>query len=293
MPFVFDKFTEMKKLTWKLARRSIDLSERPLVMGVLNVTPDSFSDGGKFSNVDDAVRHAEEMIADGADILDIGGESTRPGAGSIDVDEELRRVIPIIERVAKFSGVPLSVDTTKAAVARAALEAGAEIVNDISALRFDYHIADEVARIGAGLVLMHSRGTPATMQRLPPSPDILEEVFSSLGRSINMATRHGVPKESLALDPGIGFGKTPEQNIELIARLEEFASHFEEFPILIGVSRKGFIGRLLANAPADERVHGTMAAVTLAVLNGAHIVRAHDVRAARDTVRVATAFITR
>ncbi|HEV2913605.1 MAG TPA: dihydropteroate synthase [Pyrinomonadaceae bacterium] len=274
---------------WKLSRRTLSLGERTLLMGVVNVTPDSFSDGGQFYTVEQARAHAEALIADGADIIDIGGESTRPGSAPVTTEEELRRIVPVISYLAKSTAVAISVDTTKAEVARAALDAGAEIVNDISALRFDFHIADEVAGAGAGLVLMHSRGTPATMHRLPPVSEVLEDVTRSLRSSIMMAERRGVPAHSIALDPGIGFGKSPEQNVELIARLDEFARSLPGFPILIGTSRKSFIGRLLSGAPVTERVYGTMATVTAAVLNGAHIVRVHDVRAARETVRVADA----
>lgn len=273
-------------MEWKLARRALVIGERTLVMGVLNLTPDSFSDGGQFSSADAATRRAEEMIASGADMIDVGGESTRPGGEAVTVEEELGRVIPIVEELAKHHQVPISVDTTKSVVARAALEAGAEIVNDISALRFDFHIADEVAKAGAGLVLMHSRGTPATLHRLPPSPDIFSELKVSLRRSLNMAERRGVRPEAIALDPGIGFGKTFEQNLALIARLDEFAKNFAGFPILVGTSRKSFIGRILDDAPAEARLHGTMATVAAAVLHGAHIVRVHDVRAAVETVRV-------
>ncbi len=257
-------------------------------MGVLNVTPDSFSDGGQFFSLDRARAQAERMIAEGADIIDVGGESTRPGSAPVTEEEELGRVIPVIERLAK-SEAPISIDTTKSAVARAALQAGAEIVNDISALRFDYHIADEVMRAGAGLVLMHSRGTPATMQRLPPVDDILNEVTSSLRASIGMARRRGVARKSIVIDPGIGFGKTAEQNVELIASLDRLAREFPELPILIGPSRKSFIGRLLDDAPVEARLHGTMASITAAVLKGAHIVRVHDVKAAVETVRVTDA----
>lgn len=278
---------------WKLAQRSLDVGERTLVMGVLNVTPDSFSDGGQFNTTDDAVRRTQTMIAEGADMIDVGGESTRPGGEAVSVEDELARVIPVIERIASITTIPLSVDTTKAEVAREALKAGAEIVNDISGLRFDYRIADEVARAGAGLVLMHSRGTPGTLHRLPPSPDIFPEIYVSLRRSIAMAQRHGVAAPSIALDPGIGFGKTPEQNVELLSRLAEFAQHFGDFPVLVGTSRKSFIGRLLDDAPVEGRLHGTMATVTAAVLNGAHIVRVHDVRAAVETVRVAVAIKAR
>lgn len=274
---------------WHIAGRTLPIGERTLVMGVLNVTPDSFSDGAQFLSPEKALDHAEQMLAEGADIIDVGGESTRPGAVVISPEEELQRVLPIIEELARRTTVPISIDTTKAVVARAALDAGAAIVNDISALRFDFHVADEVAKSGAGLVLMHSRGTPATMQRLPPVADIMEEVTSSLRSSVAMAERRGVKRESIVVDPGIGFGKTQEQNIELIARVDQLAQVFPDFPILIGTSRKSFIGRLLDNAPVTDRLQGTMASITAAVLRGVHIVRVHDVKAAVETLRVADA----
>ena len=258
-------------------------------MGVLNVTPDSFSDGGEFLAQDVALEHAARMIDEGADIIDVGGESTRPGAGTVSLEEELDRVVPIVAELVKRATVPISIDTTKAPVARAAVNVGAAIVNDISALRFDFHIADEVARAEAGLVLMHSRGTPATMHRLPPVVDIVEEVTGSLRSSISMAERRGVKRESIVIDPGIGFGKSPEQNLEIIAKLEQLGKTFPAFPILIGTSRKSFIGRVLGDAPVTERLHGTMASITAAVLHGAHVVRVHDVKAAVETVRVADA----
>jgi dihydropteroate synthase len=274
---------------WHIAGRILPIGTRTLVMGVLNVTPDSFSDGEQFLSPDQALAHGEQMIADGADIIDIGGESTRPGAAFISAEDELQRVLPVIEELAKRTRVPISIDTTKSVVARAAMDAGAAIVNDISALRFDFHIADEVTKFAAGLVLMHSRGTPATMQRLPPVANILEEVTNSLRSSVAMAERRGVRRESIVIDPGIGFGKTQEQNIELIAGLDRLALAFPDFPILIGTSRKAFIGRLLDNAPAADRLHGTMASITTAVLRGAHIVRVHDVKAAVETLRIADA----
>lgn len=280
------------------------IGERTLIMGILNVTPDSFSDGGQFVSVDEAlsvdqrvsvdqaVAHAEKMIAEGADIIDVGGESTRPGGEPVSVEEEIARVVPVIQALSARVSTPLSVDTTKSEVARAALDAGASIVNDISALRFDFYIADAVARASAGLVLMHSRGTPATMHRMPPVADIMNEVATSLRASIHMAERRGVARESIVIDPGIGFGKTQEQNLELIARLEELIAAFPDYPLLIGTSRKSFIGRILADdsgtpAPASERLHGTMATITAAVLKGAHIVRVHDVKATAETIRVA------
>ena len=274
---------------WKLARRSLPYGVRTLVMGVLNITPDSFSDGGKFYAPERAVEHALKLIAEGADMLDVGGESTRPGSAFISEVEELQRVLPIIKMLAAETSVPISVDTTKSAVARAALEAGAEIINDISALRFDPAIADEVAKAKAGLVLMHSRGTPKTMQQLPPVADIAGEVIGGLRESIAIAQQRGVASESIAIDPGIGFGKTAEQNVELIAKLDQLAVAFATFPIMIGTSRKSFIGKLLDNAPADQRLHGTIASIAASVLRGAHIVRVHDVKPVVDAVRVAEA----
>jgi dihydropteroate synthase len=271
---------------WKLARRSLPYGERTLVMGVLNITPDSFSDGGKFYLPERAVEHAWEMIDSGADIIDIGGESTRPGSAFVSEAEELRRVIPVIERLTAISSIPISVDTTKSSVARAALTSGAEIINDISALRFDPAIADEVAKTGAGLVLMHSRGTPKTMQQLPPVTDILGEVINGLRESIAIAQQRGVPRDSIAIDPGIGFGKTAEQNVELIAKLDQMVTEFAGFPIVIGTSRKSFIGKLLEDAPGDQRLYGTIASVVASALKGAHIVRVHDVKATVDAVKV-------
>jgi dihydropteroate synthase len=267
------------------------IDERTLIMGILNVTPDSFSDGGQFLSLDQALAHAEQMISEGADIIDVGGESTRPGGEPVSVEEEIKRVVPVIEALVARTNTPISVDTTKSEVARAALDAGAAIVNDISALRFDFYIADAVARAGAGLVLMHSRGTPATMHRLPPVADIMSEVITSLRASIHMAERRGVPSESIVIDPGIGFGKTQEQNIELIAKLDQLIAAFPDYPVLIGPSRKSFIGRILADesgtpAPSSERVHGTMATITASVLAGAHIVRVHDVKTTVETLRV-------
>ena len=274
--------------------RILPTGKRTLVMGVFNVTPDSFSDGGQFASAFPALDHARQMIADGADIIDVGGESTRPGAALISPEEEIDRVLPVIEALAKESTIPISIDTTKSMVARAALAAGASIVNDISALRFDFHIADEVVKAAAGLILMHSRGTPATMQRLPPAADVMSDVMHSLRASIAMAERRGVPHHSIVLDPGIGFGKTFKQNVELIAKLDQLAVAFPNLPIMIGTSRKAFIGHVLADengnsAPVDERLYGTMATITAAVLKGAHIVRVHDVKAAVETVKLTDA----
>jgi dihydropteroate synthase len=272
---------------WKLARRTLPFGDRTLVMGILNVTPDSFSDGRRFFSPEDAVRRAEQMLEEGADILDIGGESTRPGASAVDESEESRRVVRVIEAVSKMAGAVISVDTTKAQVARSAVDSGAEIINDISALRFDPTIANVAAETGAGLVLMHSRGTLETMHRLDPVADIMEEVISALGRSTALAEERGVARASIAIDPGIGFSKSQDQNWQLLAELDQISRAFEGLPVVVGTSRKSFIGRLLNRERPDDRVYGTMATVTAAVLSGADIVRVHDVRAAVDTVRVA------
>ena len=274
---------------WKLARRSLPYGERTLVMGILNVTPDSFSDGGEFFSPDRAVEHAELMITEGADFIDVGGESTRPGSEFVSEQQEIDRVIPVIERLSSNISIPISIDTTKSSVARAALEAGAEIVNDISGLRFDPTIADEAARAKAGLVLMHSRGTPKDMQQLPPVEDIMTEVVNALRESVGVAIRRGVPVENVVIDPGIGFGKMLKQNLELIAKLGQIAQEFPDFPIMVGTSRKSFIGKLLDGARADQRLYGTISTVVASVLNGAHIVRVHDVKEVIEAVRVADA----
>ena len=279
----------MPRRYWKLKNRSLVYGERTLVMGVLNVTPDSFSDGGKFFSLDAAIAQAEQMIKEGADIIDVGGESTRPGSEFISAEEELRRVIPIIERLSPSTDVPISIDTTKAVVARAALQAGAQIVNDISGLRFEPAIADEAAQANAGLLLMHSRGIPKDMQQIPFAEDILADVIEGLRLTISIADQCGVARESIAIDPGIGFGKTVEQNLELIAKLDQLAREFSDLPIVIGTSRKSFLGKLLDGAPANERLYGTIATVVASVLNGAHIVRVHDVKPAVEAVGVADA----
>ena len=281
---------------WHITRdRTLPIGERTLIMGILNVTPDSFSDGGEFFSLDKALTRAEQMIAEGADIIDVGGESTRPGdAAIVSAEEELERVLPVIEELTTRFNVPISIDTTKAAVARAALDAGAAIVNDISALRFEPEIANEVAKSGAGLVLMHSRGAPGALHGLPAVADIIEEVTNSLRSSIEIAEQRGVKRESIVIDPGIGFGKSQEQNVELIAKLDQLIAAFPDFPLLIGTSRKSFLGRILADAngtpaPPEDRLHATMASTTAAILKGANIVRVHDVKAAIDVIKTTDA----
>ena len=275
---------------WHIRERTLPIGERTLVMGVLNVTPDSFSDGNEFLSLDNAIAHAEQLIADGADIIDVGGESTRPGGEPVSAEEEIQRVVPVIKELTKRSDTPVSIDTTKSEVARAALDAGASIVNDISGLRFDFYVADAAARASAGLVLMHSRGTPATLHRLPPVADIIPEVINGLRASVHLAERRGVKRASMVIDPGIGFGKSQVQNLELIARLDQLIAAFPDLPVLVGTSRKSFIGRILVDndgtpATASERLHGTIASLVAAVIHGAHIVRVHDVKASVDAVK--------
>ena len=283
--------------TWLIKDRALTIGQRTLVMGILNVTPDSFSDGGQFLSLENAIDHGKRMRDEGVDLIDVGGESTRPGSsGPVSAEEEIDRVVPVISALAKTLDLPISIDTTKSEVARAGVDAGAGIVNDVSALRFDFYIADVAARAGAGLILMHSRGTPATMHRLPPVADIMHEVTTSLSASVKMAERRGVKRESIAIDPGIGFGKSQEQNVELIDKLDLLKAAFSDLPILIGTSRKSFIGRILADeagdaAPLDRRMYGSMASIAAAVMKGANIVRVHDVKAAIETVKVIDAIL--
>ncbi len=251
--------------------------DRPLVMGILNVTPDSFADGGKYLDVDAALTHVEQMINEGADIIDVGGESTRPGSAGVSEAEELERVVPVIAAVTRRFDIPISIDTTKSGVARRAIEAGAEIVNDISGLRFDEGIADAAAEFGTGLVLMHSRGAYETLHQQPPVDDILEVVRIGLCRAIDLASAHRVSEKQIVLDPGIGFGKTREQNLELLQNLGKLATEFANFPILVGTSRKSFLTKILGDVPPAERLGGSLATGLAAVKNGAKIIRVHDV----------------
>ncbi len=258
-------------------------------MAILNITPDSFSDGGKFASLDAALKQAEKLINEGADILDIGGESTRPGSAGVSADEEISRVIPVIEAIAKRFDIPISIDTTKSQVAQAAVEAGVEIINDISGLRFDPSIAALAAEHKAGLVLMHSRGEFATMHSQSPVDDIIAEVTADLRRSTSLALKNGVSRDCIALDIGIGFGKTLDQNLELLAKLDKLVLEFEQFPILVGTSRKSFIGKLLDGAPPDQRLSGSLASIAIAVWNGATIVRVHDVKETVDALTIISA----
>ncbi len=259
--------------------RSWTISRRTLIMGILNVTPDSFSDGGIFLSRKSAVERAMEMVEEGADIIDVGGESTRPGAGTVSAEEELSRVIPVVEELAS-RGIAVSVDTTKAAVAEEALCRGAEIINDVSAMGRDPDMAGVVARHGAAVILMHMRSTPADMQEHTHYDDMMTEIFNHLSDRVDYAVRSGIERERIAVDPGIGFAKSCEGNLEIIRRLAELRSLGR--PVVLGTSRKSFIGAVTGR-DVDERLVGTLATLSAGILNGARILRVHDVKEARET----------
>lgn len=265
-------------------RFQLDLT-RPHVMGIVNVTPDSFSDGGKYSSVDLAIEHALQLIAEGADILDIGGESTRPGATPVGLDEELKRVIPVIEALSKVTTVPLSIDTYKPGVMRAAIQAGVDIVNDICALREEGAL-EIVANSNAGVCLMHMQGTPQTMQVNPQYYDVVTEVKQFLADRVDACLKHGIASERITLDPGFGFGKTTAHNVALIQHLDSFAEL--GFPLLVGLSRKSVLGRI-AGGDEQQRLHAGLAASVISVMKGAKIVRVHDVKATVHALKVVAA----
>ena len=271
-------------MIWRCRDLTFDLAHRTLVMGVVNVTPDSFSDGGRYAAPGAAIDHGRALLGEGADLLDLGGESTRPGSQPVPAVEQWRRIGPVVEALAR-DGVPLSVDTASAEVAERALAAGARIVNDISALG-DPAMARVVAAAGAGLVLMHMRGTPADMQRDPRYADAPAEVAAFLAGRLEIAGRAGIARESIVLDPGVGFGKAARHSLEVLARLAALTSL--DRPVLVGVSRKSFIGQIL-DLPVDQRLEGSLAAAAIAVFQGARIVRVHDVAATVRAMRVADA----
>ena len=256
--------------------KSLTIGLQTHVMGILNVTPDSFFDGGCYLDIEQAVAHAELMVAEGATLIDIGGESSRPGASPVSINEELARILPVIRAIGDTIDVLLSVDTYKAGVARHALEAGAHLINDITALRGDPAMATVVSEMEAGLILMHMKGTPRTMQQRPQYHDVVSEICDSLQKRIEIAESQGITADRIIIDPGIGFGKTIEHNLEILKRLPEFRKLRK--PLLIGTSRKSFIGNIL-NLPVNERVEGTTATVCWAIAHGADIVRVHDVKA--------------
>jgi dihydropteroate synthase len=273
---------------WRVGERAFDCSERTLVMGILNVTPDSFSEDGRFFDPGEAVRHAAQMVSDGADVVDVGGESTRPGSEPVPADEEIRRVLPVIERIVEQNpDTPISIDTRKAAVADRALTAGATIVNDVSA-GADPEMLDVVRKHDASIVLMHMKGEPKTMQEAPQYEDVVGEVHEFLRGRIEAAEFAGIDAERIAIDPGIGFGKSLEHNLELLRGIDAFLDLGR--PVLVGPSRKRFIGTLL-DVPEDERVEGTIGAVAWLVSHGAHVVRVHDVREVVRAVRVIDAIV--
>ena len=272
---------------FKFGTTSYDLGSRTHLMGVLNVTPDSFSDGGKYFDFHAAIARAHEMASQGADLIDVGGESTRPGSEPLPADEEIRRVVPIIKTLVREIHVPLSIDTYKAVVADAALGAGAVIVNDISGLTFDPAMVDVVVRNGASVVIMHIKGTPKNMQENPQYDDVFSEIFGFLQAQCKKAKDSGIAQ--IIVDPGIGFGKKLEHNLQLIKRLGEFSQL--AYPIMVGPSRKSFLGMLL-NLPVNERIEGTAAAVTGCILNGAHLLRVHDVKEMKRVAVVADAIKT-
>ncbi|NTU43384.1 MAG: dihydropteroate synthase [Nitrospirales bacterium] len=273
------------KIQW--SRYSLDFSQRTQIMAVLNVTPDSFSDGGLFLDKGRAVEQAHRLVEEGADIIDIGGESTRPGSDPVSAEEEIRRTIPVIEAIASSIPVPISIDTYKASVAQRALDAGAAMVNDISGLRFDPELAPVVSRYGVPVIVMHTQGRPKEMQQNPRYDALIPEIIDYLRESILIALEAGIAGERIIIDPGIGFGKDFHHNLEIIHSLGEFQCL--EKPILMGVSRKAFIGKILGNLPPQERDEGTAAAVAISIFNGANIVRVHDVKRMAMVARVADA----
>jgi dihydropteroate synthase len=268
---------------WQLRDRTIRIDRRPLVMGIVNVTPDSFSDGGRYFDENAAIAHGLELVRQGADLLDVGGESTRPGSEPVSAAEELRRVVPVVKALASQVSVPISIDTSKAEVARECLAAGAQIVNDVTALTGDPAMADVVREFRAGVVLMHMRGTPATMQQDPRYDDAVAEIGKYLEDRLHSAAAVGIAAEQVALDPGIGFGKTAAHNLEIVARLHELQNLGR--PVCLGISRKGFVGKLLGDRPVPRRLAGSLAAMCYAMSRGGvQIIRVHDVEETKDAV---------
>ncbi len=271
-------------MIWRLRNHELPLGSRCLVMGIVNVTPDSFADGGRFLHIDAAIAHGLELVRQGADLLDIGGESTRPGSQPVSLDEELQRVVPVVKALTQQVGVPISIDTSKADVARACLEAGAHLINDVTGLCGDPHMPGVVRDLGAGAIVMHMQGTPAMMQIAPHYDNVITDLCRFFAERLQLLAAAGIPAEALALDPGIGFGKTREHNITLLGRLAEFTRLGR--PICLGVSRKGFLGKLL-DRPVEERLAASLGAAAYALAqNAVQILRVHDVAQTRDLVLV-------
>jgi dihydropteroate synthase len=273
------------KLAWQ--NFCLDFSKKTYIMGILNITPDSFSDGGLYFDRFSAIDRAHQMVEEGADIIDIGGESTRPGSEAISIEEELRRTIPVIETIAGKINVPISIDTYKSEVAKAALDAGASMVNDISGLRFDTKIPEVVSEYKVPVVIMHIRGNPKNMQQDPVYEALIPEIMDYFRMGMKIATQTGISEDKIIIDPGIGFGKTSEHNLEVINNLREFTPL--EKPILVGLSRKAFIGKILGDASATERLEGTVAVVAISIMNGANMIRVHDVKEMVKVAKVADA----
>ena len=278
-------------MIWQTSRRTIDLANRGVIMGIVNVTPDSFSDGGTFGDTDAAVAHGLRLAAEGAEILDIGGESTRPGAAAVSADEEQRRVLPVIEKLAASTKVAISIDTSKAAVARAALQAGAEIINDVTALQGDPDMTTVAAETGAGVILMHMRGTPRTMQQDPAYENVVTEVADFLRERMAAAIAAGLSKDHIAIDPGIGFGKTVEHNLQLIAGLRTLADL--RYPVVLGASRKSFLATAAGCEEMTDRDTSTAVLTALGYQLGARLFRVHAVRPNLQALRLAEALAAR
>ena len=272
----------------RCGRRILNLNKRPYIMGILNVTPDSFSDSGHYLTINSSVECARRMAEEGADIIDIGGESSRPGAEPVPLEVELERVIPVIKKLSDKIDILISIDTYKAKVAKEALKAGASIINDISGLRFDPMMAKIAAEAGCPVIIMHMKGTPRDMQRRPAYKDVVKEITAFFKERIAFAVKNGIKRNKIIIDPGIGFGKTVRHNLEIIKRLKEFRKL--GVPVLIGPSRKSFIGRVL-NEPVDKRLEGTAAVVAIGIANGANIVRVHDVKAMADVAKITDAIL--
>ena len=283
------ELNQKKGYLLEIGQRVLDLSSRTHLMGVLNVTPDSFSDGGKFFKPEEAVKQGLKLAEEGADIIDIGGESTRPGSEPVIIEEELRRVIPVIEELTKMIQVPISIDTYKSRVAKEALDSGASMVNDISGLRYDPEMKKVIAKYDVPVVLMHIKGTPKNMQENPHYDNLIEEIKTYLIESIKIAKEAGIDEDKIIIDPGIGFGKTPEDNLKILKNLNEFTELGR--PLMVGVSRKSFIGKIL-NLPTEERLEGSLASMAAAIMNGANILRVHDVKESKRVAKLVDAILT-
>jgi len=282
------EFNQRKGYLLEIGQRVLDLSSRTHLMGVLNVTPDSFSDGGRFFKLEEAIKQGLKLAEEGADMIDIGGESTRPGSEPVTIEEELRRVIPVIEELTKMIQAPISIDTYKSRVAKEALDSGASMVNDISGLRFDPEMKKVIAEYDVPVVLMHIQGTPKNMQESPKYENLLEDIKSYLNQSISIAEEAGIGEDKIIIDPGIGFGKTLDDSLKILKNLREFKSLGR--PVMVGVSRKSFIGKIL-DLPTDERLEGSLASMAVAIMNGANILRVHDVKESKRVAKLVDAIL--